>query len=174
MEVIEKGLTYFKDARRTKYEDSEIIVQELLGGLKQYFIEDKDVKLIEEINKRREKDFYCYDERGETITAEEFFDNIDYKINEMELLDRYTDSNHEKEISIHQCVKDTVERIGISDSYVAQVLYKKMKEILKERHGVVKNMPSAILGLEMYRCVIKQSMGTKDEILEKFRFQFSE
>ena len=169
--MLEKVLAYFEDTRRTKYADCETRVKELFDKLREYFIEDKDIKLIKEIDERKKEiDDQCY----ETMTSEKFFENIDCRIKEMELLDRYTDSNHEKGISIYQFVKDTVVRLGISDSYVAQVLYSEMKRSLEEEYKTSKDMPDIVLELEMYRCVIKQSIGTKNEVLEKFNFQFSE
>ena len=167
--ILEKVLDYFADKRRTKYADCEIRVKELFDKLREYLIEDKNIKQIKEIIERKEEMDRRY---YEPMTAEDFFDNIDYAIKEMELLDKYTSSNHEKEISIHHFVKDTMIKFGISDSYAAQALYKRIDATLDRRYEASKNMPSIILELEMYRCVIKQSMGTKNEVLGKFNYEY--
>ena len=65
-------------------------------------------------------------------------------------------------------------KFGISDSYAAQALYKRIDATLDRRYEASKNMPSIILELEMYRCVIKQSMGTKNEMLGKFNYVYQE
>ena len=169
--ILEKALTYFVDERRTKYADCEIRVKELFDKLREYLIEDKNIKQIKEIIERKEEMDRRYDE---PMTAEDFFGNIDYAIKEMKLLDKYTGSNHEKEISIHYFVKDTMIKFGISDSYAAQALYKRIDATLDRRYEASKNMPSIILELEMYRCVIKQSMGTKNEMLGKFNYVYQE
>ena len=112
---------------------------------------------------RKEQDRY-----SRTTTAEEFFEDIDFKIKELEIADKYTGSSHEKQISRYQFVEDTVKSFGISDSYVAQCLYHELKGYSGKEYKTEEGMPWIIKTLEMYRCVVKKSMGTKDRLLEEY------
>ncbi len=160
--VLNKSLAYFLDERRTKFSDSEEKVQKLLDKLRECVIEEKDLEVIKEFEHRNDP------VTGIIMTAEEFLDDIDYGVRLLEIKDRYLGGNHEKEISRYQFVKDAVKKFGISDSYPAEVLYKKMIKSLISGIEKEKGVPDIVLELEAYRCIAKGSTDTLEALLEKF------
>lgn len=149
--ALKKVLAHFTDERRTKFLDSGERIQKLLNKLRECIIEEKDLEVIKKI-----EDI----EKGTIMTAEEFLDNVDYEVKMLEIADRYNGSNHEKEIIRYQFVKDAVKRFGVSDSNLAMILLRKIRESLRHEFKESEDIPDIVLELEAYRCLVKGSTYT--------------
>ena len=169
LRVLEKGLRYFCDKRRKKLELSycEEEIQKMMEELKKYIVEEKDAEDIEEIIEKKDKEIsYSY---NESMPSQVLFDYIDCNIRKMELLDKYEGENNKAEILKFQFVKDRIQQLGISDSYMAQILYREIKGELSWGSRWDDEMEEIILYLEIYSCVIKESTVSEKEL----RFRYS-
>ena len=97
------------------------------------------------------------------------FDYIDYNVKYMELEDRYEGKNNKAEIFRMQFVKDTIQQIGISHSYMAQIMYNKILDRISYMTYSDKDMEEVIIDLEIYRCIVKESTASEKEL----RFEYS-
>lgn len=174
--VLKEGLRYFTDKRRNlKFSDCEKKFQELFDNLGTYCLEEKEVQTINDIN---EMDKWLMDV-GDSISSQEFLKYADYAVKKTKLLDRYTSGNYEKPISGQEFIIDTVQELGMSDSYIVQILYKRLAGILQrisreelsvwEDYRIRKYEIEIAQNLEMYRCIIDESLASKKELIMEYR-----
>lgn len=153
-----------------QFSDCEQVFKDLLDKLGKYVIEENDMKDLKEIyEKEKEYETFSFD-YSETMTLQNLLRYIDFKIRKLELLDKYTDSNNEKEISKYQFVKEKIQEFGTSDSYMAQVIYRYLFDDALDyaRQYCYGNMSNLILILEVYSFVVKESTDSREELLLKF------
>ncbi len=167
--ILEKGLKYFCDKRKKNFElsDCEEKIQEIKDELKKYIVEEKDAEDIKKLNETRLLT-YLYD-NNTPMPVKVLFDYIDYNVKYMELEDRYEGKNNKAEIFRMQFVKDTIQQIGISHSYMAQIMYNKILDRISYMTYSDKDMEEVIIDLEIYRCIVKESTASEKEL----RFEYS-
>lgn len=164
--TLENGLRFFYDKRRKNI--TFAVCEEKLGEtvkqLKKYMLDEKEVENIREINKRkREKSTY---ER--VMTFQNFIENLDYDINEYKILskynykDKYQVECYKKRVKGYQSIRDAVQEIGGSDSYLAQIIYKELMNKLENWYGTPSYDISLLL--KLYRCVVKESTASEKEL----------
>ena len=167
--ILEKGLKYFCDKRKKNYElsDCEEKIQEIMDQLEKYIVEEKDAEDIKKLNETKLLlSRYNY---NTPMPIKVFFDYIDYHIRLMELKDKYEGENNKAEICRVQFIKDTIQQIGISDLYMAQIMYNKILDKILYMRSSDEYMEEIIVDLEIYRCIIKESTASEKEL----RFEYS-
>ena len=162
-------MKYFCDKRKKNFElsDCEEKIQEIKDELKKYIVEEKDAEDIKKLNETRLLT-YLYD-NNTPMPVKVLFDYIDYNVKYMELEDRYEGKNNKAEIFRMQFVKDTIQQIGISHSYMAQIMYNKILDRISYMTYSDKDMEEVIIDLEIYRCIVKESTASEKEL----RFEYS-
>ncbi len=167
--ILEKGLKYFCDKRKKNFElsDCEEKIQEIKDELKRYIVKEKDAEDIKKLNETRLLIYLYHDNTPMPVKV--LFDYIDYQVRYMELADRYEGENNKVEIFRLRFVKDTIQQIGISHSYMAQIMYNKILDRISYMTNSDEDMEEVIINLEIYRCIVKESTASEEEL----RFRYS-
>lgn len=166
--ILEKGLKYFSDKRKKKFElaDCEEKIQEIKVELKKYIVEQKDAEDIKKLNETLL--LLPLYHHNDPMPVKVLFDYIDYEVRYMELKDKYEGEDNKAFISRVQFVKDIIQQIGISDSYMAQIMYNKICEKISYCLGLDKQMEEVITELEIYRCIVKESTASEKELRTEY------
>lgn len=166
--ILSKALHYFSTRRKNiKFSDWNKICQGLLEELKQFLISEEDMKVLDKFQKK----LYSVTEliMLEKITIEEFEARIECEITKFQLESKFEGSDREKEVAMYKFVKETVSAYGVSETYMAQIFYRKLIKDLYDATGSDKeDMEKLALDLETYRCIVKKSTASKEELLQKY------
>ncbi len=165
--ILNNELRFFSDKRRKNitFAECEEKMRETVKQLEKYILDEKEVEYIREINKRKgERTTYT-----RVMTSQKFLEKLDLKIKELEIIvkydnqDRYANRCQQESIKKYQGIKEVIQKSGVSDSYMAQIVLQELMNELDRWNGfsVVHKIP---LLLEIYRCIVKESTASEKEL----------
>lgn len=163
-----RALEYFSSRRKIiKFSDWNKICQDLIAKLQALIIEDEDMKVIEKIN-----DWSLYGvnfAKRKGSISEKFFTMIESRISGLLLEEKYAKKDNKWEIARCEYVAKVVKECGVSDSYIASILYEKIWDSLERgRCGNKEDKLQLIKYLELYRHTVNTATESLEELLDKY------
>lgn len=173
MDTFKNSLKFFTMRKKyIRFKEWNSHYQKLLSKMKTKMITDDDWDSIQKIR--------AYSESipiNAPYTFERICSDIYYEILKLKIESRYADEHYipdfKNKIALYEFVERKVKSFGNSDSYMAQLYYKKvlfdLYDVSKDDSYSVKKL---LLDLEICRCMVKESKNSEKELLKEYDFSF--
>lgn len=172
-DTLNHSLAFFtKRKKYIRFKEWNPYYQKVLSIMKTKVITDDDWDSIQKIRAYLESRPINVPYTFEKICSDIYYEILKLKI-ESRYADEYYIPGFKNKIALYEFVERKVKSFGNSDSYMAQLYYKKVLFDLydvSEYHSY--SVKKLLLDLEICRCMVKESKNSEEELLKEYDFSF--